>query len=105
MERLAWRGRILDGKKAEYIKRHDDIWPEMVNLLKQAGIANYTIFCNDHELFGYYECTKGVGYAQQVQAGSAIVDKWNDYMKDILLLEMDPVKGAQPEMEIVFRMD
>ena len=105
MERIAWRGRIKPGCKTEYIKRHDDIWPDMSALLKQAGICNYTIFCSGDELFGYYECSKGLAYAQKIQAESPIVDKWNEYMKDILELEMDPETGAQPELEAVFRFD
>ena len=34
MERKAWRGRIVDGMKAEYKRRHDEIWPEMKQVLK-----------------------------------------------------------------------
>ena len=52
-----------------------------------------------------YECAKGVAYAEKVQAESPVVDRWNDYMKDILELEMDPVTGAQPKLEQVFRLD
>ena len=74
-------------------------------VLKDAGICNYSIFyCND-ELFGYYECEKGVAYAEKVQAESPVVDRWNAYMKDILELEMDPVTGAQPKLEQVFRLN
>ena len=55
MEHMAWKGRIKPGCKAEYQKRHAEIWPEMVKVLKDAGICNYSIFyCND-ELFGYYD--------------------------------------------------
>ena len=104
MEHMAWKGRIKPGCKAEYQKRHAEIWPEMVKVLKDAGICNYSIFyCND-ELFGYYECEKGVAYAEKVQAESPVVDRWNEYMKDILELEMDPVTGAQPKLEQVFRL-
>ena len=53
MERMAWKGRIRPGCKAEYIRRHDAIWPEMKAVLKEAGICNYTIFANGDELFGY----------------------------------------------------
>ena len=105
MERMAWKGRIKPGCKAEYIRRHDEIWPEMKALLKEAGICNYTIFANGEELFGYYECEKGIEFAERTQAGSPIVDRWNEYMKDILELEMDPVTGAQPKLEPVFRME
>ncbi len=87
------------------IRRHDAIWPEMQALLKTAGICNYTIFANRDELFGYYECEKGVAFAERTQAESPVVDRWNEYMQDILELEMDPVTGAQPKLEIVFRLD
>jgi len=105
MERMAWKGRIKPGMKDEYIRRHDDIWQDMTALLKDAGICNYTIFCAGDELFGYYECEKGINFAEAVQAGSPVVDRWNEYMKDVLELEMDPETGAQPKMEIVFRLD
>lgn len=44
MEHIAWKGRIKPGYKAEYQRRHAEIWPEMVKVLKEAGICNYSIF-------------------------------------------------------------
>lgn len=105
MERMAWRGHIKEGCKEEYIRRHREIWPEMVEILKAAGICNYSIFEVDNELFGYYECEKGIAFAEKTQAESPVVDRWNEYMADILELEMDPVTGAQPKLEQVFRLD
>jgi len=105
MERMAWKGRIKQGCKEEYIRRHKEIWPEMVEVLKAAGVCNYSIFEVDNELFGYYECEKGVAFAEKTQAESPVVDRWNAYMADILELEMDPVTGAQPKLEQVFRLD
>lgn len=105
MERIAWRGRIKHGCKEEYIRRHREIWPEMVELLKEAGICNYTIFADGYDLFGYFECKNGIRFAERVQAESPIVARWNDYMEDVLNLEMDPLTGAQPKLETVFRLD
>ena len=102
---MAWKGQVKSGCMAEYIKRHNEIWPEMVAVLKEAGICNYTIFSNGDELFGYYECEKGIAFAESTQAHSPVVDRWNEYMKDILKLEMDPETGAQPKLTPVFRMD
>ena len=79
MEKYAWTGRIVEGKKAEYIKRHDEIWPEMVELLKKAGIKNYTIWNVGDTLFGYYECEYGIKFAADTQSGSEVVDRWNEY--------------------------
>ena len=105
MERKAWRGKIKPGRKEEYIRRHREIWPEMKQVLKDAGISNYTIWADGEELFGYYECEKGLEFANRVQAESPVVDRWNEFMQDVLLLEMDPETGAQPEMEQVFFLE
>lgn len=105
MEKYAWKGMIKEGMIDEYVRRHNEIWPEMVKVLKDAGIKNYTIWNTGCELFGYYECEKGVDYAAKVQAESPIVDKWNEYMKDILIMEMDPETGAQPLLKKVFTLD
>lgn len=104
VEKYAWRGRIVAGTFDEYKRRHDQIWPEMEEVLKKAGICNYTIWYNNDELFGYYECEKGCDYAAKIQRESEVVDKWNEYMKDILIMEMDPVTGAQPKLEKVFEL-
>ena len=40
----AWILEIRPGYEEEYKKRHDEIWPEMVQMLKEAGLRNYNIF-------------------------------------------------------------
>ncbi len=105
MERFAWKGRIREGMQAEYKRRHDEIWPEMKELLKSAGICNYSIWSDGRDVFGYYECEKGIAYAEKTQAGSPIVDRWNDYMQDVLDLEMDPETGAQPKLKQMFLLE
>jgi len=101
MERYAWKATVLPGKLEEYIYRHNHIWPEMKQVLSDAGIRNYTIWNVGNELFGYYECDS-VETAARVQAQSPVVDRWNEYMKDVMLMEMDPETGAQPLMKQVF---
>lgn len=105
MERFAWKGRIKPGMQAEYKRRHDEIWPELKALLKEAGIGNYTIWSDGDVLFGYYECEKGIAFAEKTQAQSPVVDRWNEYMQDVLELEMDPETGAQPKMQQMFFLE
>jgi len=104
-ERYAWKATVKEGCLEEYIRRHNEIWPELVTLLKEAGICNYSIYNVGNELFGYYECQKGRDFAAKTQAESPIVDKWNEYMKDVMVMEMDPETGAQPQLREVFRME
>ena len=44
MKRYAWHAYLLPGKLEEYTKRHREIWPEMIEVLRQAGIQNYSIW-------------------------------------------------------------
>ncbi len=101
MERFAWKARILPGKLNEYVRRHDEIWPEMTAVLNAAGIRNYTIWTTGEELFGYYECDS-VEHAAKVQAASPVVDKWNEYMKEVMVMEIDPDTGTAVQLKQVF---
>ena len=99
--RYAWKGRVLPGKLAEYIRRHDEIWPEMTAVLNEAGIRNYTIWNVKDELFGYYECDD-LEYALRVQAESPVVARWNVSMEGIMVMDGDPVTGEPYELKQVF---
>lgn len=101
IKRVAWKARIRPGTEAEYKRRHDEIWPEMSALLDEAGIHNYSVWLAGLDLFGYYECAD-LDLATRVQAGSPVVDRWNEYMKDILIMDFDPDTGVTPVLREMF---
>lgn len=101
MDKYAWKGKIVPGTIDEYKRRHDALWDEMKEMFREAGIRNYTIWNVGDELFGYYECDD-IEHASRVQAESPIVEKWDEYMKDILIMDKDPETGAQPLLTKVF---
>ncbi|PUU91698.1 MULTISPECIES: L-rhamnose mutarotase [Halanaerobium] len=93
-----------DAAVEEYKKRHDEIWPEMLELLDKAGIKNYSIWNSGRELFAYYEC-ENVEKADRVQSESEIVAKWNLHMEDLLVSEEDEAGNLVPvkeSMELMF---
>ena len=102
MEKHAWKATVKDGCIEEYIKRHDNLPEDMQNLLHKAGITNYTIWNVGNELFGYYECKHSIDFASKTQNESEIVKRWDEYIADILVMEKDPVTGAQPLLKKVF---
>ena len=102
MEKCTWKATLLPGMRDEYVRRHDEIWPEMKETLAQAGIVNYTIWRCGDELFGYYECEKGAAYAAKVQAESSVVDRWNEYMRDVMVMDFAPETGTAVALENVF---
>ena len=102
MEKFAWKGYVKEGFMAEYEKRHDDLWPEIAQVLENAGIKNYTIWNIGNELFGYYEC-ESIAHAQKVQNESPAMAKWEEYMSDILIKEKAPENSETPLMKQVFK--
>ena len=47
--RNAFKMKIKSGCKAEYKRRHDEIWPELTDVLKKSGISDYSIFLEDRK--------------------------------------------------------
>lgn len=84
MDKVVWRAKVRPGMQEEYKRRHDEIWDEMVKALKDAGICNYTIWMDGDELFGYYECEKGVDYALSYQQENPVVQKWEKSMEPVM---------------------
>lgn len=100
MERYAWKGQVKEGALEEYKRRHDQIWPEMSQLLDEAGIRNYSIWNIGNEMFGYYECDS-VEHALWVQEQSPVVKRWDAYMADILTMEKGE-DGKQASLRCMF---
>ena len=63
VERLCHIFRIAPGTEAEFIRRHVEIWPEMVEAMHEAGFANYSLFRRGLEVIGYSECHPDVATA------------------------------------------
>lgn len=100
MEKYAWKAHIKEGSFDEYCRRHDEIWPEMVDVLKSAGIKNYTIWNVGNELFGYYECEKGIEFASKVQSESPIVLV---YLFGLFSLNV-PVSIPMPDITVYYHL-
>jgi L-rhamnose mutarotase len=101
-QRTAFVLRVRPDKIDEYVEAHRNVWPEMLAVLRDAGIRNYTIFRNGNEVFGYFESDDleaAAAYmeAQEVNAG------WQDTMAQ-LLEERVPDAGP-PTLEEIFRLD
>ena len=52
----SWIGVKLD-KLEEYKKYHANVWPEILDMIGQCNIQNYSIYYKDGQLFSYFEYT------------------------------------------------
>jgi L-rhamnose mutarotase len=88
MNRAAFKMKIKSGQVEEYKKRHDKIWPELVDLLRENGVSNYSIFFDEetHTLFAFQN---NIGSGSQDMGSIPIVQKWWAYMADIMETNLD----------------
>jgi L-rhamnose mutarotase len=89
MKRFGFKMKLKPGCREEYRKRHAEIWPDLVALLKDNGIGNYSIFLDEETniLFAYQE---QVGdSSSQDMGGYEIVKKWWKHMSDIMEVNPD----------------
>lgn len=99
----AFRMQLKPGYEAEYKKRHDEIWPELAELLKNAGILEYYIFLDEETLalFAFQKLRENDSTANL--ASLPIMKKWWDYMADLMEVNDDnsPETVSCPE---IFRL-
>ena len=83
-KKFAFKMKLIPGFREEYRKRHNEIWPELVKLLNDEGIGNYSIFLDEetNTLFAYQE-QSGSGSSQDL-GQTEIVKRWWKYMADIM---------------------
>lgn len=95
---------LNEGQKEEYIKRHDEIWPELKQLLKDAGISEYSIFLDEdtNTLFAFQKVS-GDGGSQDL-GSTEIVQRWWKMMSTIMKSNPDN-SPVSTELEEVFYME
>jgi L-rhamnose mutarotase len=91
---------LNEGQKEEYKKRHDALWPELHQLLKGAGVSEYSIFLDEETniLFAFQKVS-GDGGSQDL-GQTEIVRKWWTFMSDIMMTNPDhsPVTVTMEEL-------
>ena len=102
MQRHAFKMRLNPGMEAEYTRRHDEIWPDLVDLLRAAGISNYSIHLDRETniLFGYLE--RRDDHTMDDLPNHPVMKKWWAYMGDIMATNPDGSPVAIPLAETFY---
>jgi L-rhamnose mutarotase len=84
MHRIAFKMQLYNGRKDEYKKRHDAIWPELQTLLKDTGISDYSIFFDErtHSLFGVMK-VNDLATLNDLRS-SPVMQRWWKHMRDVM---------------------
>ena len=76
---------IRAGAEDEYRKRHDEIWPEMVDAIKASGINELRIFRHDLQISIYAVCEPDADRAFARLCETDVNTRWNQHMADVLV--------------------
>ena len=100
MIRKAFVMSIQAGREAEYIRRHQPIWPELEELLLVHGVKTYSIFLHPEtrQLFAYVEFTNEAEW--QSIAQTDVCRRWWTHMRDLMPSNLDHSPVSLPLEEI-----
>lgn len=103
MEKYAFAMTLNPGQADEYKRRHDAIWPELVDLLQGAGISDYSIHFDEatHTMFGVL--WREQKHGMDALPATDIMQRWWAHMADIMQTHADNAPVVR-ELPLMFHM-
>jgi L-rhamnose mutarotase len=95
-ETIAFRMFLNPGQAAEYRRRHDAIWPELVALLEEAGIVRYRIWLDEPRLVLFAELERRLPHGMDALPRHPVMRRWWAHMRDIMKTEPDGTPIVEP---------
>jgi L-rhamnose mutarotase len=84
VERVCFSFQLKPGSEDEYKRRHDQIWPELVDAIKESGFTNYTLFRRDLQVIAYAECEPDIATAFQSIGSYDVNTRWSKWFEDVI---------------------
>jgi L-rhamnose mutarotase len=101
-QRVGFVLRVKPERIDDYVAAHREVWPEMLDALRGAGIRSYSIFRAGDQVFGCFEADD-LARAESYLAAQPVSARWQASMAE-LLEERVPDAGPPP-LEEIFRLD
>jgi L-rhamnose mutarotase len=81
MKRVGFLLKVKQDRLEEYKQHHTQVWPDMLQALREAGWHNYSLFLRDDGLlFGYFEAPDSLQAAQARMALTQVNTRWQEFM-------------------------
>ncbi len=102
MERFAFKMKLKPGFREEYKKRHDEIWPELEQLIRETGVSDYSIFLDEQTNILFAVQKQSGNSSSQDLGTNPLVQKWWAYMADIMETNPDNSPVTIPLEEVFY---
>lgn len=100
MEKIAFKMRLNPGARDDYKKRHDEIWPELVLLLQDAGVSDYSIYLDEETNTLFAVLWRADDHKMDELPAHEIMKKWWAHMADIMETLDDNEPVATPLLSV-----
>ena len=99
METLAFRMTLKPGMRDEYERRHREIWPELADALRAAGIRDYWIFLDESTGHLFATLKREASHTTDALPSLPVMRKWWESMAD--LMETNPDRSPVQRFALV----
>ncbi|TQM94346.1 L-rhamnose mutarotase [Roseinatronobacter monicus] len=96
MEKYAFKMQLNAGMEAEYKRRHDEIWPELVALLKDAGVSDYSIHLDPDTGILFGVLWRNDAHRMDDLPDHPVMQRWWAHMADLMQTNADSSPVATP---------
>ena len=83
-ERIAFRMNLTPGQAAEYKRRHDNLWPEMIAALHQAGVSDYSIWLDPETNHLFATLVRADNHTMDDLPKTDANRRWWEFMTDVM---------------------
>jgi L-rhamnose mutarotase len=106
MRRIGFILKVKEDLIEEYKRRHEKVWPEMLEALRRTGWRNYSLFMRDDGLlFGYFETPDGFQSALDGMSGEEVNERWQTEMAPFFEGTGSHADQMMEELVEVFHLD
>ena len=103
-KRIAFRMNLNPGQAAEYKKRHDQIWPELSQALRDAGVSDYSIWLDRETNMLFATLVRSDDNTLAELPQTEINRRWWVFMADVMAYNPNGTP-VQVDLEQVFQLD
>jgi L-rhamnose mutarotase len=84
MEKIAFRMTLKPNCVDLYRQRHDEIWPDLTDLLTEAGISDYSIFHDPETNALFAVLYRSATHTMDELPAHNVMQRWWDHMADLM---------------------
>lgn len=102
MARLGFKMYLVEGQEAEYEKRHDEIWPDVVDILHEQGIYDYSIFLDEETNTLFALQNRRPDSTADIVTDAPVMLRWFEHMHGLLKTNPDGTPIVIPLREVFY---